>query len=179
VEVWDDLVPTTSDVGVSVFQKWMRRYGRGGPFSILDMTQSAATAATTARGNYGDRMTSIWERHGKNCEICQRMMRRLAFVESKAKIWSIRSLGFSAISALYAVIAASSSFWRILFTKGTISTALPSSSRVTAALSWSILALVVSMGFQRVASASNQIQQRVLNTPNIPSVKMMEVYQDV
>jgi hypothetical protein len=184
---WDDLVPTTSDVGVSVFQKWMRRYGRGGPFSLSEMSQALAIASNNnSNDNNAGVSLSIWEKHGKYCEICQRVMKRLASLEIKAKKWSICSFCASAIAALYAASAAamSSSFWRIV-TKRTLTTASSSAAaavlplHVVAALSWSMLALVLSMACQRVAVASNQLQHRVLNTPSIPSIKMMDIYQDV
>jgi hypothetical protein len=72
---WDDLVPTTSDVGVSTFQKWMRRYGRGGPFSLSEMNQAIAIANINNCNNNEGISMSMWEKHGKYCEICQRVMK--------------------------------------------------------------------------------------------------------
>ncbi|KAL7576664.1 hypothetical protein ACA910_005593 [Epithemia clementina (nom. ined.)] len=92
---WDDLIVSPSDAGVAALQKWMNKFGQGGPFPLHNLlrqsfsqeggnekdpttmasmvtTLGSAAAATTTKVRIGPqfRSLSLWESHAKFCPQC-------------------------------------------------------------------------------------------------------------
>lgn len=67
-----DLAPSPADVGIKTFQRWLRKFGHGGPFSDPTAVIDSITEP---------RFITLWDNHGKNCPRCQRMLARAKLIE--------------------------------------------------------------------------------------------------
>lgn len=84
---WNDMRPTISDVGVATYQKWMNKFGKGGPFA--NMPPSPSTGAN-----------SMWEFHGQHCVRCKRTLKGLVTLEKRASAASKASLVVSIVTGI-------------------------------------------------------------------------------
>eukprot|EP00980_Cylindrotheca_fusiformis_P016153 scaffold4805_cov136-Cylindrotheca_fusiformis.AAC.8 len=83
---WNDMRPTTSDVGVATYQKWMTKYGGGGPFANLPPSPNEGAV-------------SIWEFHGQYCARCKRILKGLVTLEKRSTKASRALLALGIVAA--------------------------------------------------------------------------------
>ena len=60
-----------------MFQRWVRKFGGGGPFSDPTAIVSLESLAQPGPG-------SLWRLHGKTCPRCRRMLSRASTLENSA-----------------------------------------------------------------------------------------------
>lgn len=60
-----------------MFQRWVRKFGGGGPFSDPSAIVSLESLAQPGPG-------SLWQLHGNKCPRCQRMVSRASTLEKSA-----------------------------------------------------------------------------------------------
>lgn len=84
---WNDMRMTKSDVGVATYQKWMTKFGKGGPFANFPPSRSTGA-------------NSMWEFHGQHCARCKRTLKGLVTLEKRATLASRASLVLSMVTGL-------------------------------------------------------------------------------
>lgn len=131
---WADLKPTTADVGVKTYQRWMSKFGGGGPFANVAATQNAGAL-------------SMWESHGQHCARCKRTLRGLVTLEKRATKASRASLGLSGLVGLASLMMKK-----------------PMASLVSSSASVCLFLLVASFGARCLASWSADLQGKMMAT---------------
>ena len=95
-----DIAPVPADQGVSIFQRWIKRFAGGGPFSPnkYELVHDHSYQPTL----------SPWEAHMKHCPICQRSIHRMSRWGNLAKVTSKQTLVGSALLYMLATLASAS-----------------------------------------------------------------------
>jgi phenylpropionate dioxygenase-like ring-hydroxylating dioxygenase large terminal subunit len=73
-----DVVPTPADNGVSIFQRWVKRYAGHGPFGGMSSRSSTRSNNGNGRDVAYQPTQSQWDAHAKYCPICQRTLKRMS-----------------------------------------------------------------------------------------------------
>ena len=146
-----DLTPTPSDFGVATFQRWVRTYAGGGPFSD--------PAAVVRRGSLAcPPPLSPWDSHCKDCPACRRALRGMAALETAAGLGAWAALAVSAATAVHAASDTAAA------------TFLPR------ALVVPFLALVGAIGLRWLGGWARRVQERAFYAAG-PEQLRLEVYR--
>lgn len=164
---WDDMVVSTSDAGIMALQRWMRKFGNGGPFTLHNLLQRhSVTTSTTAGGEAVTapsfasssavssasrvgptfRSMSVWESHAKMCPQCQAVLKQASNWERRFRKGAKLTLAWSAVSTLWSCGGVGGWMMRRHATSYTAA--------------WSILPLILAVTLRSWSDQCRRLQER-------------------
>ena len=147
---WDDMVVTPSDTGVATLQRWMKKFGNGGPFPLHNLLSNPTPA--TSSSAHAVRPMSLWESRGKFCPQCRAVRRQAAWLEQRLGQASTVSLALSVLGALYSTLVATNRGMAIM------------RSSLSLVYTTSLVSVVLSVTFRTLSERCRRIQQRFFRT---------------
>mmetsp|Transcript_58499 Transcript_58499/g.143096 ORF Transcript_58499/g.143096 Transcript_58499/m.143096 type:complete len:682 (+) Transcript_58499:117-2162(+) len=163
---WDDMFPTTSDVGVKTFQKWMKRYG-GYPTFVMPSSSSSSLSLLPPT------FLSAWDRHAKYCPQCKNTIRRLSKVSMLSRRVSRWSLRGSVVGS--ALLLLSSLCGTVTKCNGSKAVIMLMMRNI--AIPSSIVFLSIFATSQYIHQLCSDILEKVFATPTtVPEYQLMQIY---
>lgn len=118
---WEDMVVTPSDVGVATLQRWMRKYGQGGPFAgwqqDLVLLASSSSSSSQKKDDVAvhPELLSPWDSHARYCSKCQAALKQLSRWQKRlaqvSTLFWIPTAAAAAVAALLVPSSSSSRLW--------------------------------------------------------------------